>query len=66
MPFLVKNQESFEKSQENFSEKSGKIPQLDLWQPWLRSHTGNLKYFYWFFKANMYSILSKVKLIILE
>ena len=33
MPFLVKSQESFEKSQENFSEKSGKIPQLDLWQP---------------------------------
>ena len=30
---LIKSQENFEKSQENFSKKSGKISQLDLWQP---------------------------------
>ena len=34
MPFLVKSQENFENSQENFSikgqEKSGKISKLDL------------------------------------
>ena len=44
MLFLVKIQEKFEKSQENFNkkqEKSGKISQLDLWQPcmFLNSHT---------------------------
>ena len=40
MPFLVKfckksgkSQENFEKSQENFCKKLGKISQLDLWQP---------------------------------
>ena len=33
MPLLVKNQESLEKIQENLTEKPGKIPQLDLWQP---------------------------------
>ena len=36
MPFqknLVKRQENFEKNQQNFSKKSGKISQLDLWQP---------------------------------
>ena len=31
MPFLVKSLQNFEKSQE----KSGKISQLDLWQPWV-------------------------------
>ena len=40
MPFfskiLVKSQKKFEKCQENFSKKSGKISQLDLWQPWIR------------------------------
>ena len=30
---LVKSQDNFEKSQENFSKRSGKISQLDLWQP---------------------------------
>ena len=33
MTFLVKTQENFDKIQENFSKKSGKISQLDLWQP---------------------------------
>ena len=28
-----KSQENFEKSKENLSKKSGKVSQLDLWQP---------------------------------
>ena len=33
MPLLVKSQKSFEKIQENLGKRSGKISQLDLWQP---------------------------------
>ena len=30
---LVKSRKNFEKSQENFNKRSGKISHLDLWQP---------------------------------